>query len=83
MGLTIIGSSVIMVCMYVGEIVTVMLKPMGEVSVKCKTVSFFSESLFNAQRARLRLSHKCFFVCVFCVHGSEKTISSVTRYRVQ
>ena len=82
MGLTIIGSSVIMVCMYVGEIVTVTLKPMGEVSVKCKTVSFFSESVFNAQRARLRLSHKCFFF-VFCVHGSEKTISSVTKYRVQ
>lgn len=82
MGLTIIGSSVIMVCMYVGEIVTVMLKPMGEVSVKCKTVSFFSESVFNAQRARLRLLHKCFFF-VFCVHGSEKTITSVTKYRVQ
>lgn len=52
-----------------GEIVTIMLKPVGE-------------AVFIAQRARLRLLHKGFFF-VFYVYSSEKTISSVTTYGVQ
>ena len=43
-----------------GEIVTIALKPAGEVLVYLSTV-------FRAQRARLRLSHKGFFFCVLCV----------------
>ena len=64
------------------EIVTIMLKTVGEVLVYLKTISFFSESVFIVQRARLRLSHKGFFF-VFYVYSSEKTISSVTTYGVQ
>ena len=63
-----------------GAIVTITLNPVGE--VYCKTVSFFSETVFKAQRARLRLSHEGFYF-VFCVYSSEKTISSVTTYGVQ
>ena len=47
-----------------GEIVTITLKPVG--GVYCKTVSFFSEAVFKAQRAGLRLSHEGFFSCVLC-----------------
>ena len=47
-----------------GEIVTIMLKPMGEVLVYLKTVRFFLRVSFQCtQRARLRLSLKGFFLC--------------------
>ena len=61
-----IGSPVITMFHQViyGEIVTITLKPVGE--VYCKTVSFFSETVFKTQRARLRLSHEGFFLCFVC-----------------
>lgn len=63
-----IGSPVITMFHQViyGEIVTIMLKPVGEVLVYWKTVSFFSGSVFIAQ---LRLSHfaQRVFFCVLCV----------------
>ena len=62
------------------EIVTIVLKPVGILEYSQSV--FFSESVFNGQRARLRLLHEGFFF-VFCVYSSEKTISSVTTYGVQ
>lgn len=64
-----IGSTVITMFHQVNysEIVTIMLKPVGAVFENFENNSvFFSESVFSAQRARLRLSHKGFF-CVLRV----------------
>lgn len=64
-----IGSTVITMFHQVNysEIVTIMLKPVGAVLENFENSQFFfSESVFSAQRARLRLSHKGFF-CVLRV----------------
>ena len=60
------------------EIVTLMLKPVGEVLVYLKTVSFSLRVSFQCAKSQTEtFARRVFFLCFVCT-VQKKTISSVT-----